>query len=88
MAVLWVIISSLLSGLIGVILSLWYYRRYENRKQKLDTFRRLLGNRFAIAITEGQESNSEHSREVFFAALNEIVVVFHDSAAVLVLRQV
>ena len=73
--------SSLLSGLIGVILSSWFYLRYEHRKQKFDTLRRLLGNRFSV--TEGQENNSEHSREEFFAALNEIVVVFHDSPIVL-----
>ena len=79
---IWVtLISSLLSGLISVIISSCFYRRYENRKQKFDTCRRLLGNRFAI--TEGQESNAESSREEFFAALNEAVVVFHDSAPVL-----
>ena len=83
---IWVtIISSLLSGLISVIISscfyTCFYRRYENRKRKFDTLRRLLGNRFAI--TEGQESNAESSREEFFAALNGAVVVFHDSAPVL-----
>ena len=78
----WVtIISSLLSGLIGVILSSWRYQEYEKRKQKLDTLRRLLGNRFAI--TEEQGSNTEHSREDFFAALNEVFVVFHDSDPVI-----
>ncbi len=78
----WVtIIASLLSGLIGVIVSSYFYRRYENRKQKLDTLRRLVGNRFAIA--EGQGSNTELSREDFFAALNEVIVMFHDSVPVL-----
>ena len=77
----WVtIIASLLSGLIGVIVSSYFYRRYEKRKQKLDTLRRLLGNRWAI--TEGQESNYEHFRGEFIAALNEVFVVFHDSAPV------
>ena len=81
MTPLWLIISALLSGLIGVILSTHFYRRFEIRKQKFDTFRRFLGNRFAI--TEGQESNAESSRQEFFAALNEVMVVFHDSAPVL-----
>ena len=77
----WVtIIASLLSGLIGVIVSSCFYRRYENRKQKFDTLRRLLGNRFAIA--EGRESNAEHSREEFFVVLNEVFVMFHDSGPV------
>ena len=81
MAPFWVtIIASLLSGLIGVIVSSCFYRKYENRKQKFDTFRRLLGNRFAIA--EGRESNAERSREEFFAALNEVFVVIHDSVPV------
>ena len=71
------LIASLLSGLIGVIISIRYYRKYENRKQKFTTLRRLAGNRSAIA--EGQGSNLEHSREDFFAALNEVFVVFHDS---------
>ena len=43
----------------------------------VDTFRRLLGNRFAITV--GQESLAEHSRQEFFAALNEVIVVFNDS---------
>ena len=81
MTALWVVISSLSSGLIGVILSLWFYRRYESRKQKFDTLRRLLGNRFALV--EGQRGTLEHSREEFFAALNEVVVVFHDSSSVM-----
>lgn len=78
MTPLWItIMSSLLSGLIGVILSSWFYLRYEHRKQKFDTLRRLLGNRFSLP--EAEKNNFEHSREEFFAALNEIVVVFHDS---------
>ena len=75
-----IIIASLLSGLIGVIVSTCFYRRYENRKQKFDTLRRLVANRFAIA--EGQENSLEGSREAFFAALNEAIVVFHDSTTV------
>ena len=75
-----IIIASLLSGLIGVIVSSIFYRRYEKRKQKLDTFRRLLGNRWAI--TEVKESNFEHFRGEFIVALNEIFVVFHDSDSV------
>ena len=80
----WVtIISSVLSGIFGVIISILYYRRYENRKQKFDTFRRLVGNRYAITETFKGKSNSEHSREEFYAALNEVVVVFYDSTSVL-----
>lgn len=78
----WVtIIASLLSGLVGVIVSSHFYRKYENRKQKLGTLRKLVGNRFAIS--EGQESKFGSSREEFFAGLNEVFVIFHDSANVL-----
>ena len=77
----WVtIVASLLSGLFGAILSSYLYLRYEKRKQKFDTFRRLLGNRWAI--TTGQRSNFENFRGEFFAALNEVFAVFHDSGPV------
>ena len=80
-----IIIAALFSGLIGAILSSFLssdlYQRHEKPKQKLDTLRRLWGNRFAIA--EGQESKAEHAREEFFIALNEAVVVFHDSPSVI-----
>lgn len=33
------IISSLLSGIVSVVISAFYYRRYENRKTKMDTFK-------------------------------------------------
>ena len=63
--------SSLLSGLLGVIVSTWYYRRNEIRQAKFRIVQQLLGNRFDIrglAFTE---------------ALNAVFVVFHDSQEVL-----
>lgn len=78
---IWLIIfSGLIGAILSSFLSSYLYRRHEKRKQKLDTFRRLLGNRWAI--TEGQESNFEHFRGEFIVALNEIFVVFHDSNSV------
>ena len=65
-----ILISSLASGLLGVIISTFYYRRYEERKIKLDTARRILGFRYDIR-SEG-----------FTQALNEAFVVFHDSPRV------
>ena len=72
------IASSLLSGVIGVIISIAYYRRYEKRKSKLDTLKRLLANRFAVT-----PNSTAASRDRFFEALNEVTVVFHDSQPVM-----
>ena len=76
-----IIIASLLSGLIGAILSSYLYLKHEKRKQKFDILRRILGNRWAIA--KGQEGKAEHAREEFFVALNEAIAVFHDSTSVI-----
>ena len=73
------ILISLLSGLIGALISTYYYLRYEKRKLKLDTLRRLAATRFAITV----EGTTEESRNEFFAVLNEIFVVFHDASKVL-----
>ena len=37
-------LSSVVSGLIGVLISTWLYRRYEKRKLKIEVFRQLLGS--------------------------------------------
>lgn len=82
-SVLWVIISSLLSGLIGVLISLWAYRRYEKRQQKFDTLRRLCGYRYALDPVIVEAGEATGSREDFFSALNEVVIVFHDMVPVI-----
>ena len=70
--------ASLLSGLVGVGVSTAYYRRYENRKMKLDLIRRLAGARYQIAGA-GVAAGSDG----FFSALNEVFVVFHDEPKVI-----
>lgn len=76
---LWLmILSSLLSGLIAVLISTAYYHRFEKRKWKLETLRRLAATRFALT-----HKSTEASRIEFFSALNEIHVVFQDSPKVL-----
>jgi hypothetical protein len=67
-------LSSVVSGVIGILISTWFYRRYEKRKLKIDTFRRLLGSRHA-AIS----GSSTGSQDAFFSALNEVLAVFHNS---------
>ena len=69
----------LASGLIGAVLSTYVHLRFERRKVKLDTLRRLAATRFAITI----EGTTEASRNEFFAVLNEIFVVFHNAPKVL-----
>lgn len=64
---MYILISALLSGLVGVVISNWHYRRSEIRRTKLQVLRQLLGNRHDL---QGQ---------LFTEALNQILVVFYDS---------
>lgn len=70
-AILVTIISSLLSGLVGIGVSSWFFYRFERHKMKLDLARRLLGHRYSI------------TGDSFSSAMNEVFVVFADSADVL-----
>lgn len=65
-------ISALLSGLLGIWISIVYYRRNEIRRAKLQVLQQLLGNRNDV---KGQP---------FTEAINQIFVVFYDSRDVLV----
>ena len=67
-----ILISSLLSGLLGVGISTWYHQRNEIRRTKLQVLQQLLGNRHDI---QGQ---------LFTEALNQVFVIFYDSQDVLV----
>ena len=69
-SILITIISSLISGLIGIFVSSWFYSKMEKRKLKLDTVRRLLGYRYHI------------KSEGFSTALNEAVFIFADNQEV------
>jgi hypothetical protein len=66
-----IIISSLLSGLVGVLITICHYERQEKRKIKLQVLQQLLGNRHDLT---GQE---------FTEALNQILVTFYDAPKVL-----
>jgi hypothetical protein len=70
-AVVLTVIASLLSGLVGSVATIFFVGRIESRKLKIDTLRRLLGNRSDLA-----------SRE-FVCAANEVLVVFRDHPKVL-----
>lgn len=66
-----VIITSLLSGLLGAIVTNIIYIKNERRKLKLSILRQLIGNRYDIRS------------EVFTVALNSIFIVFYDSKDVI-----
>lgn len=65
------IIASLLSGIIGVAVSSWFYYKLERHKLKVDLAKRLLGYRFSI------------SGDNFSCAMNQVIAVFADSPEVL-----
>ncbi len=71
MDVIIVLASSIISGLLGVLISTWYYHRSEVRQEKLQIVQKLLGNRNDL---KGQP---------FTEALNQVFVAFHDSDKVL-----
>jgi hypothetical protein len=63
-AILVTLISSLISGLIGVAIAAWFFYRIERYKLRLDLARRLFGYRHSI-VGDG-----------FSTAMNEVFVVF------------
>ncbi|MEM1096014.1 MAG: hypothetical protein AAGJ10_15555 [Bacteroidota bacterium] len=65
------ILASLLSGLVGALASIYVYGKREKRQFKLFTLKDFAANRFDITGID------------FSKVLNEIVVVFNDSPAVL-----
>ena len=69
--ILTIIVSSLLSGILGVVISIIYHRKYEKYWAKLETLRNLVGYRSDVRSVE------------FSKALNEILIVFQDSKEVL-----
>ena len=69
--VLITIISSLISGIAGVLISIIYHKKAERRQTKINTLKQFVGYRYDL--------KGEH----FTKALNEIFVVFQDSKSVL-----
>ena len=65
------IIASVISGIASVVISTIFYVRHENRKDKLETLRRFMGNRYDLIGDE------------FSRAINEVFVVFKKSPKVM-----
>lgn len=65
------IITSLSSGIIGVVISIVYHKKAEKQRSKNETLKNLVGYRFHI------------QGEKFSKTLNEIFIVFQDSKIVI-----
>lgn len=72
------VLSSLISGLLGVVISNRQYKKYEKNKIKMDTFRRVVAYRYCL-VPNSQDNNSGE----FFSALNEVFVVFNENKEVI-----
>lgn len=70
MEIVSILASALLSGLLGIWISNWYHTRNEKRREKMATFKQLMGNR------------NELNGQAFTEALNSVFVVFNDSKEV------
>jgi hypothetical protein len=71
------IISSLISGIVGVVISIIYHKRAEERSLKFETLRNLFGYKYQLSLGVG-------NRNEFNKAINEIPVIFHKSKEVLI----
>jgi hypothetical protein len=66
-AVLSILASALLSGLVAVGISSWNHNRSERIREKFEIFKQLIGNRYHL------------QGDAFSEAINSVFVVFHDS---------
>ena len=69
---IWVVIaSSVISGIVGVVVTIIYSHLYEKRRMKLDILRRFAATRY------------DAGGEEFAKTMNEIFIVFQDSPKVM-----
>lgn len=69
---LWALVAiSLVSGLVGSVLTTWFYAYRERRRFRVDTLKRFAATRFNLRS------------DVFMQVLNEIVVAFNDDRRVM-----
>ena len=76
--ILFIIVASLFSGLLGVIVSTFFYWRSENRKIKQSVFRHIVSNRYHLTNPALYGFNKD-----FFSALNEVSVIFNRNKKVI-----
>ena len=70
-AIAWTLVSSLMSGIVGVGVSVWVFYKLEKHKLKVELARRLLGNRFNV------------NGDAFSCAMNEVIAIYSDADDVL-----
>jgi hypothetical protein len=73
MQTLIVLCISLVSGLIGSLLTSHIYWRYERKRLKIDVLRRVVGNRYLLTP---QYLNNDSDTNDFCAAINEVCVIY------------
>lgn len=71
------ILTALISGLVTLLVSTYFYVRHERRKEKLSILREIMGNRHGLVPAGNAEAKAR-----FFQALNSAFAVFHGSKAV------
>ncbi|MCW4003261.1 MAG: hypothetical protein NWE95_05030 [Candidatus Bathyarchaeota archaeon] len=71
LTILPILASALLSGLLGVLISNWHYKRNEIRRLKLKVLQQLLANRYDFHCVR------------FVDAINRVPVVYYESKEVL-----
>lgn len=75
------IVASLISGIIGVIMTLAWQRRSEIRRQKIEVLRELSGYRFTLIDHGTGVQPADKAR--FQGALNQIFIIYADDEAVM-----
>ena len=71
------IVSILLSGVVAALVSAYLTTKYAKRKEKYDALSDILGNRIAM-----NHHSSEEQREVFFSALNRLILIYDGNSSV------
>ena len=70
-AIILTLVSSIISGVLGVVISSMFYSRLETRRNKFETARKMFGSKHEISGNEFQSS------------INETIIVFSDSPEVI-----
>lgn len=80
MSYLVLILSIFGSGLLGVVISVVYYRKHQKYMAKLETLKNFFGYRYALSI---EHSPSEGAKDSLARAANEAVITFNSSKQVM-----
>jgi hypothetical protein len=78
-SIAWLVVSSVISGLLGVGISTYYYHRAEIGRAKIGTLKSIAAYRWCLTRSMG----SQYARDQFFGSLNEAFVIYNDAQEVL-----